>query len=145
MAQPDDYLAKRARHVTEHYLIPIIHKSLPYSSPPLEKLPTFPGYEYPFKKDPKPLSEDSKAAIKVCIIGAGMAGLYIAYILKKLNITDVSFEILEASDRVGGRAFTHHFTNFSQENHQFYEVGAMRFPRNHVMERWDTLALESAW
>ena len=37
---------------------------------------------------------------KVIVIGAGAAGLYAAYSLKRRN---VDFEILEASSRIGGR------------------------------------------
>ena len=45
---------------------------------------------------------------RVCIIGAGMAGLYTAMILDSLGI---QYDILEASNRVGGRVFTHKFRN----------------------------------
>lgn len=43
---------------------------------------------------------------KVVILGAGVAGLCTALILDSL---DVEFEILEASDRVGGRPSTYKF------------------------------------
>jgi monoamine oxidase len=75
------------------------------------------GYE--FKKFP------------VCIIGAGMAGLYTAMILQDLKIP---FEIIEASDRVGGRAYTHRFSE-TTEFHDYFDVGAMRFPNNPIMSR----------
>ena len=44
----------------------------------------------------------------VCIIGAGMAGLYTAMILDSLGIP---YQIIEANTqaRVGGRLYTHHF------------------------------------
>ena len=42
----------------------------------------------------------------VGILGAGVGGLYTALILQSLN---VSYEIIEASDRTGGRLFTHKF------------------------------------
>lgn len=44
----------------------------------------------------------------VGILGAGVGGLYTALILQSLN---VSYEIIEASDRTGGRLFTHKFTD----------------------------------
>ena len=44
----------------------------------------------------------------VGILGAGVGGLYTALILQSLN---VSYEILEASNRTGGRLFTHKFPN----------------------------------
>lgn len=44
--------------------------------------------------------------ITVGIIGAGASGLYTAMILQSLGI---DYEILEGSDRPGGRILTHHF------------------------------------
>lgn len=43
---------------------------------------------------------------KVGILGAGIGGLHAALILDSLGI---EYEILEASDRTGGRIFTHKF------------------------------------
>ncbi len=45
--------------------------------------------------------------------------------LKFLGATNV--DILEATDRVGGRCYTHHFSS-SSEHHDYYDVGAMRIP-----------------
>ncbi|KAG2068177.1 hypothetical protein BDR04DRAFT_1232918 [Suillus decipiens] len=59
--------------------------------------------------------------VKFCIIGAGVAGLYIAMILKEL---DILFDLVEASDRAGGRLYTH---RFSEAPHDYYDVGAMRW------------------
>ena len=58
------------------------------------------------------------------IVGGGMAGLYSALLLKHLR-PDVSVKILEATDRVGGRVYTH---RFSDEKYQYFEAGAMRLP-----------------
>lgn len=44
--------------------------------------------------------------LKVGIIGAGAAGLYAAILLDSL---DIDYEILESSDRIGGRILTHRF------------------------------------
>ncbi|KAF3929940.1 hypothetical protein AA313_de0204998 [Arthrobotrys entomopaga] len=71
-------------------------------------------------------------AHKVCIVGAGIAGLYIAMILDDLKIPGISYEILEATDRVGGRTYTH---NFSEEKHDYYDIGAMRYPKIPSMDR----------
>lgn len=71
--------------------------------------------------------------LKVGIIGAGMAGLYTAYILDTLNIPRISYEILEAAGRPGGRCLTH---RFSEDLWDYYDVGAMRFPHNHTMDRY---------
>ncbi|KAG1869404.1 hypothetical protein DFJ58DRAFT_855718 [Suillus subalutaceus] len=59
----------------------------------------------------------------VGILGAGVGGLYTALILDSLNI---EYEILEASDRTGGRLFTYNFPNGGK--YDYYDVGAMRFP-----------------
>ena len=49
------------------------------------------------------------SALKVCIIGAGAAGLYAAMILQSLG---VEYEILEAQpSHIGGRLLTHHFSD----------------------------------
>ncbi|KAJ8517742.1 hypothetical protein ONZ45_g5116 [Pleurotus djamor] len=67
--------------------------------------------------------------LTVGILGAGVGGLYSALILESL---DIKYEIIEASKRVGGRLYTHHF---SEEKYDYYDVGAMRFPDTVVMTR----------
>jgi hypothetical protein len=74
----------------------------------------------------------SQGPMKVCIVGAGVAGLYIAMILEDLAIPGLTFDILEADSRTGGRIFTHHF---SPTKHDYYDVGAMRFPVIPSMQR----------
>ena len=44
----------------------------------------------------------------VGILGAGVGGLYSALILQSLN---VSYEIIESTNRTGGRLFTHKFAD----------------------------------
>ena len=63
------------------------------------------------------------APLPIGIIGGGAAGLGAAMMLKSLG---KPFEILEASNRVGGRCFTYHF---SDTQFDYYDVGAMRFPK----------------
>ena len=58
---------------------------------------------------------------QVAIIGAGAAGLAAAYELLKIGAQPVIFE---ASDRLGGRAYSRKFPN----SNIFAEFGAMRFP-----------------
>ncbi|KAH0441249.1 hypothetical protein CcaCcLH18_02159 [Colletotrichum camelliae] len=82
---------------------------------------------------------------KVGIVGAGVAGLFTALALDWINETieghkgvgnlKVEYEILEAAheERLGGRLYTHQFTE--EGLHDYYDVGAMRFPRNEVMSR----------
>lgn len=67
--------------------------------------------------------------VKFCIIGAGVAGLYIAMILKELGI---QFDLVEASDRAGGRFYTH---RFSETPHDYYDVGAMRWSEFPMMKK----------
>lgn len=76
---------------------------------------------------------------KVCIVGAGVAGLYIAMILDDLNIPNLTYDILESNTRIGGRLYTY---NFSQTPHDYYDIGAMRYPDIPVMKRvFDLLRL----
>jgi hypothetical protein len=101
--------------------------------PPLVGLTPWTRDNLPPRSDlPSADDQTGKRDFKLCIVGAGMAGLYIAYILDTLAIPGVSFDFLEASDRVGGRCFTH---EFSKIPHDYYDVGAMRFPRIPVMDR----------
>ncbi|KAK3294313.1 uncharacterized protein B0H64DRAFT_343589 [Chaetomium fimeti] len=69
---------------------------------------------------------------KVCIVGAGVAGLYIAMILDSLKIPNLTYDILEANSRVGGRVYTH---RFSEDAHDYYDIGAMRYPNIPTMKR----------
>jgi len=75
----------------------------------------------------------------VCIIGAGSAGLFTALLLDYLNQNvpdfNVQYDIFESGDasRVGGRLYTYNFTSIP---HDYYDVGAMRFPDNPIMQRY---------
>ena len=75
-------------------------------------------------------SQDLPPDAKMCIVGAGYAGLYSALILDHLGVT---YDILEASPRPGGRVLTHYF---STRKHDYYDIGAMRFPNVPPMERY---------
>ena len=94
------------------------------------KLPTLP--------ETKPDREADPTGYKVCIIGAGAAGLFTAMTIDYLNemVPDLNFsyDILEAADetRFGGRLYTH---RFSEALHDYYDVGAMRFPDIPIMKR----------
>jgi protoporphyrinogen oxidase len=83
---------------------------------------------------------------KVGIIGAGVAGMFTALIFDYLNETynnlNVTYEILEADkNRCGGRLYTYTFPPRDKQpaisKHDYYDVGAMRFPhvKGGVMER----------
>jgi len=58
----------------------------------------------------------------VGIVGGGMAGLYSALLLRNFGIP---VKIFEAENRVGGRVYTH---RFSDKEYQYFEGGAMRLP-----------------
>lgn len=76
---------------------------------------------------------------KVGIVGAGCAGLFTAMILDHINKEipglNIEYDILEAADedRLGGRLYTH---SFSGNKKDYYDVGAMRFPKIPIMERY---------
>lgn len=76
------------------------------------------------------VTKPKSTEITVGIVGAGCAGLYAAMILQDLGI---KFELIEGSDRVGGRVRTHRFT--PNGDHDYLDVGAMRFPRLWSMRR----------
>lgn len=80
-------------------------------------------------KPERELLQNRRVDFKVGIVGAGMTGLYTAMILESLNLR---YEILEASERPGGRIYTHYF---SQKDGDYYDVGAMRFPKIPIMNR----------
>ncbi len=75
------------------------------------------------------VSRDFPSGAKVCIVGSGMAGLYAALIFDHLGIP---YDILEAASRPGGRILTHYF---STREHDYYDIGAMRFPKIPPMDR----------
>jgi hypothetical protein len=110
---------------------------------PEDKLPPPPR----LVKNPPKKSEWSSMepqTVKMGVVGAGAAGLFTAQVLEYLNKklgekgVPLSFEydILEAagSDRVRGRLVTYDFGG-PREDHDYYDVGAMRFPDNPVMKR----------
>ncbi|GKT48204.1 putative bifunctional amine oxidase [Colletotrichum spaethianum] len=87
------------------------------------------------------LTPDNAGEFKVGIVGAGVAGLFTALLLdwvcEKVEGLKIEYDILEAADskRFGGRLFTHYFDDPPQRVHDYYDVGAMRFPDNDVMDR----------
>ena len=95
------------------------------------RIPSRPSSDLPSRA---PKSGDGPRAERtidpVAIIGAGVAGLRVAMMLKHLGIPYVVFE---ASERYGGRVYTHHFKKEEGESassQNYFDVGAMRFPDN---------------
>ncbi|KAI0003934.1 hypothetical protein F4779DRAFT_634303 [Xylariaceae sp. FL0662B] len=84
------------------------------------------------------LTTSEQGKIKTGIVGAGVAGLFTAMLFDWLNSNveglNIDYDLFEAAgeDRLGGRLFTF---KFSEEEHDYYDVGAMRFPENEVMTR----------
>ncbi|KAK2738947.1 hypothetical protein FQN57_006741 [Myotisia sp. PD_48] len=64
---------------------------------------------------------------KVAIVGGGMAGLMTYLNLKTSGFENL--EIIEASNRIGGRVRTEYLTD-DPFDYQYVEMGAMRFPKN---------------
>ncbi|KAF5343736.1 hypothetical protein D9757_014641 [Collybiopsis confluens] len=85
-------------------------------------------------------TESAPLWYSVAIIGAGVAGLRIAKLLQDRKI---SYKIFEASTRPGGRVFTYDFASKPPSNpqgkHDYYDVGAMRFPDTAASQK--TIAL----
>jgi monoamine oxidase len=63
----------------------------------------------------------------IAILGGGMAGLVAALELRKLGF---KVSVIEASNRAGGRVWTHRF-----DDGQYHELGAMRIPASHDYTR----------
>lgn len=85
-----------------------------------------------------PEGEERTDPFKVGIIGAGVAGLFTAMIFDYLNEkyqTNVEYEIMECNGkgRLGGRLYTYYF---SDAEHDYYDVGAMRFPDIPTMRQY---------
>jgi monoamine oxidase len=87
---------------------------------------------------------DDVTEYKVGIIGAGVAGMFTALIFDYLNEnfekTNFNYEILEADEkRCGGRLYTYNFPQREGQPdigpHDYYDVGAMRFPKVKTMCR----------
>ncbi|KAJ6622197.1 hypothetical protein B0H10DRAFT_2214556 [Mycena sp. CBHHK59/15] len=96
-----------------------------------------PGKRYPGPPPPYDPTPDL-TRLPVCIIGMGAAGLYIGMMLDTLNI---KYEILEGSGRIGGRLYTHKFPQ-NPGKYQYFDVGAMCYPKSSFMKRTFNLVKE---
>lgn len=67
------------------------------------------------------------------ILGAGIAGLHTALMFENLNKTKgykITYELIERTDRVGGRILTKHYK--SEDPTNYSDMGAMRLPANNT-------------
>ncbi|KAG2029886.1 hypothetical protein BDR03DRAFT_936773 [Suillus americanus] len=82
-----------------------------------------------------PLTQCQKTAADtkpVGILGAGAGGLYTALILQDLGIP---YRIIEAQGKVGGRLLTYKFQDGTGSPYNYFDIGAMRFPKISSMQR----------
>ncbi|KAH6643229.1 L-amino acid oxidase [Boeremia exigua] len=110
--------------------------SAPHLSDILDTIPTGP-FDLPkdviqeYDRVSSTKTDDLSAKHRICIVGAGITGLFIAMILDSLKIPGLEYDILEASDRTGGRIYSHYFSDIP---HDYYDIGAMRFPDIDIMK-----------
>ncbi|KAG0694126.1 hypothetical protein DFH29DRAFT_859812 [Suillus ampliporus] len=117
-----DVLGYWGRNIIEDYH-DVLLKKLPRHLI-FPQLPEGPGGRRQQTSQLPTLSKDGHGETgTVGILGAGVGGLYTALMLDSLGI---NYEILEASDRTGGRLFTYRFPN--GKDYDYYDVGAMRYP-----------------
>ena len=69
----------------------------------------------------------------VCVVGAGFAGLAAA---RRLNEAGLSVVVLEARERVGGRAHTETLPDGTTIDHGGAWLGPDRMPRTGSRRRW---------
>ena len=79
-------------------------------------------------KGPGPDVRTDPPELPICIIGAGMAGLYTAMIFETLGF---KYQIIEGSGRVGGRLFTYHFPGEEKEKNK-YDYFVRKLTRIHT-------------
>ncbi|KZV82601.1 hypothetical protein EXIGLDRAFT_339296 [Exidia glandulosa HHB12029] len=137
--QLDSYRSAHARSIIRQYLTTFPAATLekarsvptPAPTPPQARsTPTPPQVHAAFAERP------AVVPVKVGIIGAGAAGLYAAMILDTLRDEGFEYEILEADpERVGGRMYTHHFEKGAAGPNDYYDIGAMRFPKIPFMDK----------
>ncbi|WP_165960565.1 flavin monoamine oxidase family protein [Actinocrispum wychmicini] len=78
----------------------------------------------------EPLRNESPdvKTVTVGIVGGGHAGLYSAMLLLGQGVPGRNITVFEASDRLGGRVYTHQFKARQNDVTQYSDLGAMRLP-----------------
>lgn len=156
MSSKDSYKAQWARYVARHKLqrdleatkarMDEVLNEAKFGNPPTDSVSALSSLTE--KAAGGGLIPEHHGCFKVGIVGGGVAGLFTALLLDWLNeklgkksgekeYLDIDYEILEAAgeDRLGGRLYTHRFSGLQGGVHDYYDVGAMRFPENDVMNR----------
>jgi len=87
-----------------------------------------------------PLCNQCKNKVKenIGIVGAGMAGLTMAWILTSIGH---NVELTESTDRLGGRVYTYYSSDVGQDGEPYWygDLGAMRFPPKSHMPLMHTM------
>jgi hypothetical protein len=118
---------------------------------PLE-LPPTPDFWKSFEPPARDIGATAPPPLVVCIVGAGPAGLFTGmifdYIKSKVPGFNVEYRILEAAGsgpypqpfspvQRAGRLFSYSWEKEDTTTPRlYYDVGAMRYPQNPVMERY---------
>ena len=106
--------------------VPQLKEVSPNSEDIIGVIDTLYDYVEFVKGDPIATLPEDRLGKEVAVIGAGVAGLVAAYELLKMGAKPVIFE---ASNCIGGRAYSKHFTEADgKESPVFAELGSMRFP-----------------
>ncbi|KAL2874418.1 hypothetical protein SGCOL_010398 [Colletotrichum sp. CLE4] len=87
------------------------------------------------------LTPKTPGHFKIGIVGSGVAIDWINETIAKEKGSkhlNISYEILDSSNekRFGGRLYTHRFSEDGV--HDYYDIGAMRYPKNAVMDKYAT-------
>ena len=75
---------------------------------------------------------NTQSIMSIGIVGGGISGLYAALLLRREGHKVTLFE---ASDRLGGRIYTHHFAPLHDGEKAYFEAGAMRIPHSYQHRR----------
>ncbi|EHK99478.1 putative L-amino-acid oxidase [Glarea lozoyensis 74030] len=76
----------------------------------------------------------------IAIVGGGMSGLMTSLLLQSVGIKN--WEIMESSQRVGGRIRTKYLNGTKPSDYQYQEMGPMRFPVSITYSNNDTLQIK---
>lgn len=116
---------------TESLQFPAVRLSGLFDTIPTDPFDLPKDIEQEYDQIPSIGSDETNVKHRICIVGAGITGLFIAMILDSLKIPGLEYDILEASDRTGGRIHSHYF---SDAPHDYYDCGAMRYPDIDMMK-----------